>query len=104
MTSTALFPNSQILASLHSAYTYELSCELTSAENQYITLLDTLSKSHSPSPLTLIHYLDFVRRTRGLDEALYLYEDLLAAESDLILKSVNCQWALKFPVLLYFFD
>ena len=56
--------------------------EIESAESTYFDVLETHTGLGIPCPLGLLHYLGFVTRVRGLDDALAFLDDLIMAESE----------------------
>ena len=53
-----------------------------SAENGYLELLEAFGSVGTACPLGLLHYLGFIARSRGEDEALSTFDDLCVAESE----------------------
>lgn len=60
----------------------EESGNFDAAEALYMDILESFASVGAPCPLGLLHFLGFVGRTRGVDAALSLFEDLYAAESE----------------------
>ena len=90
---------SKTISQLWQCYLEESNGETATVERCFTQLLDLQSKSRVSDGLVLIHYLDFVRRSKGLDEALALFADLVASESDQVTPDVHLyvasclQWA-----------
>jgi hypothetical protein len=78
-----------LVKSIYVAYDYEQGGNIPASEKIYTTSLDEFSKLRKPAPLLLIHYLDFVRRNQGTQEAIFTFEDLITAESDHISPDVK---------------
>ena len=90
---------SKTISQLWQCYLEESNGETATVERCFTQLLDLQSKSRVSDGLVLIHYLDFVRRSKGLDDALALFADLVASESDQVTPDVHLyvasclQWA-----------
>ena len=80
---------SKTISQLWQCYLEESNGETATVERCFTQLLDLQSKSRVSDGLVLIHYLDFVRRSKGLDDALALFADLVASESDQVTPDVH---------------
>lgn len=72
------------LSALWDCYAAEQCGDHDTAESIYVRLLDQHSKARKSDGIILIHYVDYIRRARGLAEALATLQDLQLAESDQI--------------------
>lgn len=89
MTNFELAGASTNLSTLWECYAAEQRGELEIAELMYVKLLYQHSKARKSDGIILIHYLDYIRRMRGLDEAVATLQDLQLAESDQITTDVR---------------
>ena len=82
------------LSLIFDAIVAEARQDVARAETILISILDNQSKTRSSEPAVLIHYLDFIRRNRGVNDSIEFFLDLEASESDHITPEVRCYVAL----------
>ena len=80
---------SKTLRNLWECHAAEQRGELSTAESQFSQSLDQASRARKRDSLLLIHYIDFIRRHRGIQEAIGLVTDLKLAESEQITADVE---------------